>query len=693
MSWWATAPAFAGAVLVFFGPGLVVLAAAGVRRVALVALSAPISMSIGSCLAVVLPYLGVGFTPVSYLLFSLGLAAVVLLARRLLGRNGSAGLRSVRRFGDVELVDNRPMDGNGLPTWVRRLLVPVAVAFPAIIIGSRYIAGFGSPENFSQTFDNVYHLNAVKHIAETQNGSALTLGNLTEASQAFYPAAMHDLMALVVMMTGVSVPVAVNVGTILLGAVVWPLSCVFLISRVIGYRAIPLLAAGVLCAGMSGFPYLMVAFGVLYPNHAAIALLPAALGLVVEALGMTPERRRTLSISAGLLTAAVLPGLALAHPSTLLALLAFAGPVVAGRAVREFRFRHGGADRHARPVLWGVVFVLYAGVTLVAWLKVRPSLAFAPWTPFQTNARAIGEILGSAPMGATTAWILLVLTVAGIYVAARQFRDLWWVLMMFVIAGVLYMVVSSWNLGWFRTFLTGVWYNDSFRLAALLPVVTLPLSVLGAEWVTGRLRVLGTQLAPADHSIGARRRLPAARRVRQAIPRLTGHPITAAAVVLLLGVGTQGGTLAGVQIRMGEVFALEEESPLLTTDELALLERVPDLVPAGDVVVGNPRTGASLVYAVADRQTVAPHIFGDRTDTEQTLLDHWDEAGYNPSVCDAITDERAFWALDFGDKEVVPGDEPYIGFRALADQSAPGISLVAEEGDARLYRVDVCEEP
>lgn len=692
MSWWATAPAFASTVLVFFGPGLLVLAAAGVRRLSLAALSAPISMSIGSCLAVVLPFLGLPYNPVSYLGFSLCLAGVVLLARRLLLEKGSARFRSVRRLGDLSLIDNQPMARDGLPVWITRMLVPVAVAFPAVIIGGRYVAAFEAPENFSQTFDNVYHLNAIKHIAETQNGSALSLGNLTEASQTFYPAAMHDLMALVVMMTGTSVPVAVNVGTIALGALVWPLSCVFLISRVIGYRPILLLAAGVLCAGMSGFPYMMVAFGVLYPNHAAIAVLPTALGLVVEALGMTPGRRRSLSISAGLLAAAVVPGLALAHPSTLIALLAFAGPVVAGRTVREFQGRRDGRGERSRPVLWGVLFVVYAGITLVAWLKVRPSLAFAPWTPFQSNARAIGEILGSAPMGATTAWVLLILTVAGIYVAARQFRDMWWILMMFVVGGVLYMVVSSWSLGWFRTFLTGVWYNDSFRLAALLPVVTLPLSVLGAEWLTGLLRRNRQPRTADDRGLGGSASRSTTERARRAVPRVLGSPLTAVAVVLVLGVGTQGGTLAGVQTRMEEVFALEEESPLLTTDELALLQRVPDLVPAGDVIVGNPRTGASLVYALADRRTIAPHIFGDRTDAEQTLLDHWDEAGYNVSVCDAVVSESAFWALDFGDQEIVPGDEPYIGFRALEDQSAPGISLVAEEGDARLYRVDACTE-
>ncbi|WP_026533509.1 DUF6541 family protein [Arthrobacter sp. H41] len=690
MSWWATIPTLAATLVVFFVPGLLILAAAGVRRLNLVALAAPVSTSVSACLAIVLPYAGLPFNPVSYFVFSILAAAGALLARFLLMRRSASGKSRTTRS---RTASRGALGGNGrlldhdYPRWIALLAVPVAVIFPAIIIAGRYISAFGSPENFSQTFDNVYHLNAIRHIAETQNGSTLTLGNLTDASQALYPAAMHDSMALVLMLGAPSVMAVVNVGTIVTGALVWPLACIFLISRIIGYRPIPLLCAGVLCAGFSGFPYLMVAFGVLYPNHAAIALLPVVLGLLIEAVGMS--RARPLSTwPAAIALVATLPGLGLSHPSTAVALLGFGGPVVVARLIRAWLSAREGSGSRRAVYSWLAYTAGYILVVVLAWITVRPSLAFAPWTPFQSNARAIGEILGSAPMGATTAWILLILTVIGLYVIARQLRTYWWVAAMYGVGGILYMVVSSWSLGAFRTFLTGVWYNDSFRLAALLPVVTLPVIVLGAEWLAWRVRAL-YGLLTSQHSATATRRPSIVGRAARLLPHNLQN-VVPVALILLLGFGTQGGTLAGVQDRMREVFATTAGSPLLTEDEIALLERVDDYVPETDVIVANPRTGASLVYAFSSSETIAPHIFGERTPEEQTLLDHWGEAAYNTSVCPAVNELNAYWALDFGNQEIVPGEEPFIGLRDLIDETAPGVELVAEEGDARLFRMTAC---
>lgn len=117
---------------------------------------------------------------------------------------------------------------------------------------------------------------------------------------------------------------------------------------------------------------------------------------------------------------------------------------------------------------------------------------------------------------------------------------------------------------------------------------------------------------------------------------------------------------------------------------------MPGVVPASDVVVANPRTGGSLVYAVSDRRTLAPHIFGTRTADEQYLLDHWDEAAYNTKVCPIVKKLNAYWALDFGDFEVVPGDEPFIGLRDLGQAAVPGVEAVKTEGKAHLYRVTAC---
>jgi hypothetical protein len=679
MTWWQTLPTFAAAALIYFLPGLAILAAAGVRRLNLLALAAPVSTSVAACAGVVAPYLRLPYTPPVYFTISAVLAAGTAVVRWWWTRKAN---------GDGHLADNEPLDPHDLGRWTSIMAVPAGLAFAALVIGARFMTGFGSPQNFSQTFDNVYHLNAVQHIAQTQNGSSLTLGNLTEASSYFYPAGMHDMMALLQMLTGSSVPVVVNVGTIVIGALVWPLGCMFLVSRLVGYRPLPLIATGVLAAGFSAFPYLLVGFGVLYPNNAAIALLPVLLGLSVELLGMSRDRPSSF-LPPAFAICATLPGMVLTHPSALVALLGFLVPVVLGRLVNEILERKAGATSKRRLALWSAFTAAYLAAVVVAWAVLRPGLGAAPWTPFQTNARAIGEILASAPMGATAAWIMAVLTVIGLYVVSRTMRRNWWVLGMFLVGAVLYMVVSSWTPGTLRTFLTGVWYNDSFRLAALLPVVTLPIAVLGAEWSVWRVRsgleYLSTRpVAPRASSRFSGQlasfRLSAPARV-----------VTVWLFLGLLGLATQGGTLSTIQDRIQTVFSVTGDSDLVNEDELKVLHDVAGKVPADGVIVANPLTGGSLSYAIADRRSLAPHIFGERSEMEQLLLDHWDEAAYNKDVCPAIRKLNAYGALDFGTKTVIPTEDPFPGLADLATGTAPDIRVLAASNDARLVRTTACD--
>lgn len=679
MTWWQTLPTFAAAALIYFLPGLGILSAAGVRRLNALALAAPLSTSIAACSGVVAPYLHLPYTPLVYFGVSVVLTAGAAAMRLWWTRRGSSA---------GHLANNGPLDAADLGRWTARLAVPAGLAFAALVIGGRFVSGFGGPQNFSQTFDNVYHLNAVQHIAQTQNGSSLTLGNLTEASSYFYPAGMHDMMALLQMLTGNSVPVVINVGTIVIGALVWPLGCMFLVSRLVGYRPVILMAAGVLAAGFSAFPYLLVGFGVLYPNNAAIALLPVVLGLTVELLGLSRDLPSSF-LPPALAVCATLPGMVLTHPSALVALMGFLVPVVLARLLNAALDRRAGKTSKRHVVVWSVFSATYLASVVAAWAVLRPGLGAAPWTPFQSNARAIGEILASAPMGATAAWVMAVLTVIGLYVVSRTIHRNWWLLGMFLVGAVLYLVVSSWTPGIVRTFLTGVWYNDSFRLAALLPVVTLPIAVLGAEWSFWRVR-------SGLEYLSTRRAAP--RTSSTLSGRWANFRLTAPARVVsvwfffgLLGLTTQGGTLSSVQDRIHSVFSVSENSDLVNEDELKVLYDLTGKVPAGGVIVANPLTGGSLSYAIADRQSLAPHIFGERSETEQLLLDHWDEAAYNKDVCPAIRELNAYWALDFGTKTVIPTEDPFPGLADLAAGTAPDIEVLAASNDARLVRTTACD--
>ncbi|MDP5227237.1 MULTISPECIES: DUF6541 family protein [Arthrobacter] len=683
MSWWETLPTLALSLAVYAIPGLALLIAAGVRGLNLAALAAPVTATVVACAGVVFGYAHIPFNPVSIAALTVILTLLVLAIRWFLKWRGAPVTRLVPQH-------NGALQSMNLGRALTRLILPLAVLVPAAIIGYRYMTGFGHADSFSETFDNIYHLNAVRFIADTQSANTATIGNLTEASRGMYPVGMHAVMALVFMLGAPSITVAVNWVTILLGAVIWPLSCIFLVSRIIGMRPLGLLATGVLSAAFSGFPYLMVGWGVLYPNHAALALLPACLGLLIEGTGATQTELK-LQWPALILFAVTAPGLALAHPSALVALMAFGAPIVVAVLFRSF-FAWRRQEIVTRTLIGRLgLVVMYAVVGLVVWVKARP--AAAGWTGFQTNARAIGEVLTSAPMGSTIAWVIAILTLFGLYVISRNFTRLWWVAAMYAIGGLLYVIVSSWPAGAFRDFMTGVWYNDSFRLAALLPIVTLPVVALGADWMLGRLH--GWLVYAKRESSSGNAGLPVTRS-RQKLTRMAGSmPARVAAVIpvlatLVVGLLGQGGSLNAVQDRISTAFAITNDNSLVSTDELTLIKQLPGLVPLGEVLVGNPRTGASLTYAFTGIHVLEPHIFGVRSPDEQYLIDHWDEAAYNPKVCSLIKKENAHYALDFGAREITPRPEPLEGTRDLTSGSAPGMELIKSVGSARLFKVTAC---
>lgn len=676
LSWLPTFPIVLATLGALFGPGLLLLWIFGLRRLNLLALSAPVSVAFTGSVAVLLGLLSVPFTPLSWSV-SLAICALAAVSIRFL-------LKQKTGY-PLELESNdRWPGGAGKQNLASRLTVIFAVVFPTAIISLRYMAGFGNPENISQTFDNIFHLNATKFIMDTGNGSTLTIGNLTEESRGIYPAGLHDVMALVAMLSGGSVPAVVNVTSIAVAALVWPLSCYFLMVRLFGNRKIAITVAGILLAGFSTFPYSMVAFGVLYPYHLGLALVPVAIGLTVEVL--KPSSTAKFGLEAFVYWLAVVVGLSLAHPSMTIALLLFSSPVVVAKLITMWKMRNHSTHQRSRLRIWFALSIAYLVLAFVAYVKIRPDLGAAGWLPTQTNAQAVGEVLTSGLMGATAAWTIFILTLLGLYRIGRNFKKYWWIGAIYVLGGTLFVVVSGFNPGFLRTFVTGVWYTDPPRIAAIVPITTLPVAVLGGMWVLRR-----TQLFIARY-FSRTREVEQVRRV----PFWTARHATSIAtliLVVLIGLSTQGGTLANVQGRLKYIYETDANSFLVDADERALISEVSRYVPKDGVIVGDPLAGASLVYALGDRKALAPHFFGERTPDEELLLDHWDEAAYNPEVCGAAKRLNAYWALDFGREQVPPGDKEKVvsGVRDITDTPAPGVSVLAEVGDKRLLELSVCK--
>ncbi|KAD4060526.1 hypothetical protein GD627_05705 [Arthrobacter yangruifuii] len=655
MTWISVTPQIFAALCIILVPGgLLAFAGFRLRWLAALAVAPVLSVSLVAVAAVAADFAGIGWS-------LLPVAVLTVLATA-----AAAGLRFLWTRREEPTAPAATRDP------AIHLAEAAAVLGAALLVGRRLVFAFGNPENFSQTFDNIFHLNAIRYIAETGSASSLSIGSMTGIG--FYPSGWHGLVSLVNSLAASPIPVSVNAVNLVIGAVVWPLGCIFLVQQIAGRKTVPTLIAGVLSAAFGAFPLLLVDFGVLYPNFLGVSLIPAVLGILISVLGLA---RRTSSLRLmWLLLILAVPGLALAHPSAFLAVTAFSVPLVIAAAIRRVRMEHS-AKRAGRSWLYIAAFVLYAVGVVMLWNAVRPEQDTLIWLPYQTQAQAMGEVLAGAPLLSPVSWGVLVLSLFG-FAALILRRAPWWTAGIYVMGGFLYVVATGAPDGDFRDLITGGWYTDNNRLAALLPIVILPVAVLG-----GTLIVEGLDKAlwrPAMERLSARGWR--ADMVRGA---------TAAAlvlVVLVTALATQRENVRAAARSAAGNYVLGEEAPLVSRDEYELMERLDGKVEEDARFVGNPWTGSSLVYALAGYHPMQLHTIAALDQGEDEIYADLRNALTDPDVCPALEAEQVGYVLDFGDQEIHGGTHPYPGLEDL--ESSGVVTLVDSEGEAKLYRITAC---
>jgi hypothetical protein len=245
------------------------------------------------------------------------------------------------------------------------------------------------------------------------------------------------------------------------------------------------------------------------------------------------------------------------------------------------------------------------------------------------------------------------------------------VLVPFAIAALFFVLASGVSSGNpLREAVTNPWYNDPYRLAALLPLACIPIATLGALAIVN---------AAADYL--AHRRLS----------RLLSPLLSALALVALFCVALGPNVTRTAEQARG-AYVMDGSSRLLTDSEARLLERVDQAIPDDALIVGSPWTGASLAYALTGRQVMELHIFGQRSPGELYLDEHLADIDTDPRVCDAIRELGVDYVLDFGKANVVgdPGSATdWDGIQSIPP--AQGLIVVDSEGpDARLLQVSGC---
>ena len=518
----------------------------------------------------------------------------------------------------------------------------------------------------NQSYDNVFHLNAVRHILRLGDGSAWTVGGMTTlpGEETFYPALWHQTVSLVVQLSGQDIVLASNLVMLLLGTTVWPLALMALVRT--GTNAGPAgwLAAGALAGVASDFPLKMMSWGVLLPYLYSLAMMPLVLMLIVHLVRLAPDgEQRLTGGQLGVLIPAVFGAVALAHPQGVFVALVMGVPMmvwaVLATATDLVRRRPRAGIRLAVLVpLTALVIVVGHDI----WYRFRPVEASAAvWGPSASTQEAIGQVLTLVPH-ASPIWlplgVILALCALAVLIGSRSR----WLLPAFLAAGALSVAVRSLPVDDLRYELTGNWYSDNNRITVMLATAAVPLLAVGLDVLL--------------------------RWAARLLPVLRGTAGAVLAVALCLAIIAVGYFSPSTEVSKRYLEREWRNDNLLSDDERALLLMLPEVVPEDAVIATNAWNGSSLAYAISDREVLNTFMSFQAEDEVHLLNGHLDDAQSDPEVCDAAEDLGVDYALDFGPKEIHGRSATYTGLNEISETGAA--EVVLQVGDAKLLRMLPC---
>ncbi len=186
------------------------------------------------------------------------------------------------------------------------------------------LPGIGRPDAMVQSTDAVAHLNRIRRFLETD-----VFSSLGSPGQPAYPSAFHDIAGSLAQVVPALTdgqrhrrrgePHGRRGGGGDLAARAWWRWC----GSRSGARRCCSSRAGLVSAAFTSFPFILMGWGVLWPNLLGTALLPGVLGPALVAVGCVapvPGLPRRLAV---VVTLGAVPGLALAHPNALVSLVLF----------------------------------------------------------------------------------------------------------------------------------------------------------------------------------------------------------------------------------------------------------------------------------------------------------------------------------------------------------------------------------
>lgn len=529
------------------------------------------------------------------------------------------------------------------------------------------IAGGGMKlTSISSAFDAVFHYNGVAFIRSEGSAAPWTaLQSMYGSQPTFYPVGFHIIASLVAGAPVVAANATMFVALCLSGSGFVSLCWLVVPEGFARLRSAIVIAALIpSCTLFFSIASMSLLTG-LWPNAFAGVVFPGVVAAILSAFtrrGGGVERDLPWALSS-LLPAvlAVLGGVAI-HTSTVFAVGLVVWSLLAAHAVVTWR-----ANRGRAIALMVFLALAVAGFEFVGMTTLR-SMALTPKIEMNTVAKLLTLIADRPRITAVrlkTSYVLGVYFLAGIGIVFGVLRRSHsrMRIALIIMLGVTFIVA----LGTAYSFLplsslANPWYQARERVLPMMMTALIPLAVTGAchaiAWLEEKGRMLGS-----------------------------------AFLALLIVASVSGAVLNGTRHdRVPKLVELASDSSdgyftnTVSADEREFIEETASRLDHDAVVLGDPRSGASLYWALGGVKVVFPHLGRPTLDRDILLAKRADEFSSDPAVCRALIahgprvylyeDHTATKRKIESQEDVKEGD-----FRGLENFPAGSRTLVAKSGN------------
>lgn len=551
----------------------------------------------------------------------------------------------------------------------------------------------GSPDNFSVSIDNSYHLNEVYAISTTGCYSPAgisvfpTVPGYGSTEAGFYPAAWHVVCALVSNVLSVSAAVAINAVNFSFVAFVFPLSCFALLSAITEKKTCLALGA-LICISAYAFPWRLLTFGVLYSNLAAFCLVCSVCSLF---LSLTKDEGPSFQnkVLLAILFLFGLFDLFLLQPNGIFSVGVFLLPYAVAR-LYSFCIAKNLAPLKSFAAAFCLV-VCFVAAWIVAYnLPMMQGVVNNIWSHYTSASQMlVNYLFQSYSPDAPSNFVLGLFVVVGLFNTLQRV-ELRWMSISYFLSLVIHFSTGATE-AIFKSWFAGFWYTDPYRTAVLCTIAAFPLAVFGASIVYDWLSKLlfGGKYVSAGW-----------------LYRYYPAVFVALFVAAVFYPSFQIPGMFNVEMVFGKTRNVIKQNydmgnpEELNSKELEFASSVKEIV--GDSVVLNaPFDGSAFLYGSSDIQVYYRSLHGSLvSDPNEPAASRAIRNGLYKIEADSeiqeavkATGARYVLLLDFDNCKsrghvISYSPDDWIGIEKINDKT-PGFTLLKKSGHSRLYRIDI----